>query len=311
MIFQLPRVLGADGIYIGRRDRLILTDIENKRFIGLYEKMREYEVKRSMRDLPGTENVEIVTIDMSLALRNAVREVFPQAKIVIDKYHVQRKGKDAVDIFLKSIEKPGGKKVRKKYRKDRFLLYRRYFNLSEDQRKHLLVWDQDTPGILELYNLKEKFMNIWQFSSRVKAEKAFEEWKDEIPQYLKFAFKEILTSFKNWREQIFNYFDHPFTNAFTESTNSKIKMIQKQAHGCAFWTVRAKMLCREYFKSGGANSLSETRVTNYRYVNPRKNQKKLRLKQSYEQNSEVFIAMFPQESWLARFDPYLQLLTKT
>ena len=54
--------------------------------------------------------------------------------------------------------------------------------------------------------------------------------------------KPLLTAMENWGEYIFNYFDHPYTNAFTEASNRRIKDIQREGRGGSFPTVRAKII---------------------------------------------------------------------
>jgi transposase len=318
MILPTPRHLGIDGVYVRRVERCIMTDLEKKRFFGLYEKVNQYSVEKYLQELPDKENVEAISMDMSRALRNAVEKILPQAKIVIDKYHVIRLGRKVVDNFLKSLKNPSKYECRapreepKDYSENRFLLYSRRCNHSASAKKQLKKWGCDVSGLVEIYKLKEEFINLWQFGSREKAEKAFEEWKNKIPAHLKFAFKEILTAFRNWGEQIFNYFDCRVTNAFTESTNRGIKMIQKTGQQCSFWTVRAKMLCRAYHKLTENEKALPRPTNNYSYIKPKKHQRVMRLKQSYEHSSEVFALMFPKvPGWHERFGHYYHLFCKT
>ena len=46
----------------------------------------------------------------------------------------------------------------------------------------------------------------------------------------------------NWHIEIFNYFDHPDTNALTESINNQIKAIYRQGRGYSFEILRARAL---------------------------------------------------------------------
>ena len=316
MRFPTPRRLGMDGVYINRRERCILTDIEKKRVIGLYESITQLNVLRYLLDLPDRDKVEVVTMDMARSLYNAVRKALPKAVVVIDKYHVQRLAKAALDRFLSAF-KPQGRGYRQTegdgfiYRRDRFLLYRRYHNLDENQRKQIELWGSEIPNLMTVYNLKEKFYSIWQHADRNAAETIFDAWRDSIPPDLKFLFKEILTAFKNWRVEIFNYFDHRVTNAFTEAANRKIKMIQKLTGGCSFWIVRAKILWREYEKMDEADRPPPLMLHECRYIIPKRGQRILRLRQAYEQSSEMFGLMFPGSGWHERFEPYIYLLVKT
>ncbi|AOU97714.1 hypothetical protein BI364_07370 [Acidihalobacter yilgarnensis] len=59
------------------------------------------------------------------------------------------------------------------------------------------------------------------------------------------AFKPILTAIGNWHTEIFNYFDHPITNAYTESLNNLIRVMNRLGRGYSFEALRAKILFTE------------------------------------------------------------------
>lgn len=50
-----------------------------------------------------------------------------------------------------------------------------------------------------------------------------------IPDYLK-PFKELMKTYNKVKTEIMNYFLHPYTNAFTESTNNLIKRVEKMGN---------------------------------------------------------------------------------
>jgi transposase len=313
-----PEVLGMDGVYVEREERLILTDIKNKRFIDLQRNVDGFNVAQNLFDLADKEKVKIVVMDMSKALKAAVRESLgTQIPIVIDKYHVQRMGNRAVSKFLQKIRakfikirKSLSEEDRKQYFPDRFILQKRSNSLCDEKWEKLEGWGQNFPDLVSVYNLKEEFLQIWNYTERQKAEKAFDKWRDKIPNRLRNIFSEALTAFANWREEIFNYFEYPFTNAFPESTNNLIKMIKKQCRGASFETVRAKMLIRAL--DGLAEDEKQQPVlNNYRFVAPRKQQRVLQRQQGRLNTSKVFGLMFPKEpSFLDRFAPHIHLFYK-
>lgn len=68
----------------------------------------------------------------------------------------------------------------------------------------------------------------------------FNAWAKEAVQYD--AFGPLITAVTNWNEEIFAYFDHRITNAFTESLNSLIKVMNRLGRGYSFEALRAKIL---------------------------------------------------------------------
>jgi hypothetical protein len=59
------------------------------------------------------------------------------------------------------------------------------------------------------------------------------------------AFSPITTAWGNWHNEILAYFDHPITNAYTESLNNLIRMMNRIGRGYSFEALRAKILFTE------------------------------------------------------------------
>lgn len=81
--------------------------------------------------------------------------------------------------------------------------------------------------------------------TRQDAEAFFDAWKVKITPEVEAHFQPILTAFENWHDEIFAYFDHPITNAYTESLNSLIRVINRNGRGYSFEALRAKVLYTE------------------------------------------------------------------
>ena len=56
------------------------------------------------------------------------------------------------------------------------------------------------------------------------------------------AFGDLIRAFTNWQPWILNYFEHPVTNAYTESLNSLIWVMNRLGRGYSFEALRAKIL---------------------------------------------------------------------
>ena len=55
----------------------------------------------------------------------------------------------------------------------------------------------------------------------------------------------MIRAFTNWQPFILNYFEHPVTNAYTESLNSLIRVMNRLGRGYSFEALRAKILFTE------------------------------------------------------------------
>jgi transposase len=66
-----------------------------------------------------------------------------------------------------------------------------------------------------------------------------------IPKELQSAFEPLTKAMDNWEAEIFAYFDYRVTNAYTESLNSLIRVINRLGRGYSFEVLRAKILFTE------------------------------------------------------------------
>jgi transposase len=238
----MPRVLGLDGVYIKSQERAVLTDPERGLVINLVPTVQAKLLGKALESMPGRERVEVVTIDMSRGLRSAVSYAFPQAAIVIDRYHIQRMANESVDRVRHRLHKKikstrGG--VQMCHRK---LLRMRRDQLAPDEQIERERYFKLLPELKLAYETKEAFFDLWSAKGSVAAKVRYEEWRAACPSQVISDFKPLLTAMKNWGEYIFNYFDHPYTNAFTEASNRRIKDIQREGRGSSFETARYKAI---------------------------------------------------------------------
>ena len=243
-VFDTPTVLGIDDVFINRKACCVLTDIEKKIVFDILPDRRMETVYDYLINLKNKENIEIVTMDMSKPFASSVTDALPGVEIIIDTFHVQRLANKSINIYLRDLRSSLNLSKRRILLRDRFILMKKGYDLTSEEKRILEDWREKVPTLNKIYKLKTEFLNLWKISNREDAEIAYSVWQEKIPVELRFVFQDILTAFDGWERQIFNYFDYGFTNAFTESANNLIKNIQKQARGCSFRTVRAKILLR-------------------------------------------------------------------
>jgi transposase len=243
--FETPRVLGLDGVYIRRKERLVLTDIERRRVVQIAASVKERSVAQALFSLPERRRVEVVTLDMSASLRRAVQHALPWAVIVVDRFHIQRMANQAVDRVRRRIHLGMTRYDRRLIMRDPRLLRKHRDQLIKMGKLDVVEeWLDRLPELRAAYDLKEAFFEIWYSSCSLAAWRRYEAWEKSVPEELrcKEAFGPLLTAVENWSDEIFNFFDHRFTNAYTESANNLIKTVQREGRRCDFETVRAKVL---------------------------------------------------------------------
>ncbi len=244
--FQTPHWMGIDEIHIIRRPRAVISNLKNNTAVNMLPDRDKKTVARYLAGLPGREDVRYVAIDMWVPYREAVREVLPDAIVVVDKFHVQRLGNMALDEFRRSLGRadkadPARKKAAG-VKKDLALFRKRERDLNDRERLLLSGWLNNIPELAEAYRLKEGYFDIYEAGNQAQAAARFDAWAKSVGPEHRAAFAPALSAWLNWQPQILAYFDHRITNAFTESLNSLIRSINRRGRGHSFEVLRALVL---------------------------------------------------------------------
>ena len=231
---KLPRVLSIDE-FKGNTEygkfQCILTDPKKHQVLDILPSFRESEIRQYLSAFPNRSSVQYFVTDMKREYVSVAKALFPNATIVIDRFHVVRYCNWALENVRKQMQKKLLPEQRRYFKRSRKLLLMRMSSLSPqnmDAVNRMLAFDRD---LREAYLLKEKFYEFMassgskQAKERLRAFRAFA-FAAEIP-----AFDACLTMLKNWEPYILNAFDCPYTNGFTEGCNNTIKVIKRVAYG--------------------------------------------------------------------------------
>ena len=240
--FHTPRVMGIDELKIVGDYRAVLTNIEQRCLFDLRPSRAKAELLTYFRALPDKTNIEWVTMDMYHVYRQIVRETLPKARIVVDRFHIQRMANEVLEKMRKRFRKTLPDRQRLKLKDERHLLLTRQHELTTEGFDRMKAWFQLFPQLGEAHALKEGFMAIWDSRDRATAEQAWQRWKGNLPSELSDDFKAPITAMTNWHYEIFNYFENPMTNAYTESANSLARVMNRMGRGYSFDVIRARML---------------------------------------------------------------------
>jgi transposase len=237
-----PEQLGIDEHFFTRRRGYsdfvtVFTDLKKRKLFELAEGKDNKSVIEQIEMIPGRENVKLVAIDMSKTYRALVKKLFPNAKIVADKFHVLRLLGPAI---MKERRLAQGNKHDAKMRR---LLLRNRHRLRYDERSDLDYFLKHHATLNELYRAKEKLFEIYRTKGFLRAQASLARFIAELEMKGAEALKRLGRTLKAWREEIAEYFKTGLTNAFTEQTNNRGKLVQKRAYGYkSFRNYRLRLL---------------------------------------------------------------------
>ena len=188
-------------------------------------------VERFARDfmdhdgVPGC--VRLVTCDMSPGFRKGIRECLPNARRIVDKFHVARHANEAVDKVRKAEGRATGLLKRTKY-----LWLRNESGLSELQleTKRGLMKQRLKTG--RACRMRETLQDIYE-TSRTPAEA----WVrlHRLCSWMMHSrlepMKDLARMIRRHRNEILAYFTHPYTNVVLEGADSVIQNVKRRARG--------------------------------------------------------------------------------
>jgi transposase len=236
-----PKWLGIDELKLVGDYRAIFTDILNRRPIELLKRRTKPIVAQYLSTLDA-DCVELVVMDMWPTYRDVVRDLFPNARIVVDKFHIFRMANEAMEKVRKRTRAELSDRQRRQLKKDRQILLRRQFELSENELMLLSAWVENFADLGKAYQMKEAYSDIWNTPDRLTAQARYRQWKAAMPESIADAFHELIRAMDNWHDEIFAYFDTGITNAYTEAINGVIKHVNRAGRGYSFPAIRAKLL---------------------------------------------------------------------
>jgi transposase len=243
--FDTPAYMGIDEIHIIKKPRGVITNIESKTIVELLVNRNKVTVIQYLSSLPSKEKIKCVAMDMWEPYKDAVQQVMPSAVIVIDKFHVVRMASVALEIVRKAHRASLSAPARRRLMHDRFILLKRPWELSSEERLKLNEWIENFPELDLGYSLKESFYGIYDSSDKYEALDRYQAWELSVPPHMRDAFAPLIKAWRNWQPYILNYFEHKITNAYTESLNNLIRVANRNGRGYSFDVLRAKMLFAE------------------------------------------------------------------
>ena len=169
------------------------------------------------------ENNEIAGFDIDVA-----KEVFPNAKRIVDKYHWIRQGIWAFESVRKQVQKNLKKKDRIRMKRSRYLLNKMHDYLSSSEKQSVEEMLTVSERLKAAYELKEAFFQILRAKNH---RAALDSWVQKALSEGEHIFQECAATLLQWKEEILLSMRVSITNGFAEGCNNKIKVLKRNAYG--------------------------------------------------------------------------------
>ena len=194
--------------------------------------------------------VKEVTCDLSPSMMLIAAEVFYNAHVVNDRFHVQQVYNEAVDEIRidirrqliteenardKSVPPPvysNGETMRQILARSKHTLMMSQNKWTDIQRHRVNILFKHHPILKDAYNLAMELRHIFNAKiTPVKALGRLNKWFEKVMDLGNNNFRSVIKTFKNHAPTILNYFRRRATNASAEAFNSKVKIFRSQMRG--------------------------------------------------------------------------------
>ena len=230
----LPPVLSIDefkGNAGGEKFQAILTNPKKHTVFDILPSRKNTDLRLYLNTFKNTKEVKYFIMDMNYSYKELALDYFPNATIVIDKFHVIRYVTWALENVRKRVQKDMHPEKRKYFKRSRRILLSHYSKLSKENKDALEIMLRQSSDLATAYYLKEQFYDFMQSKDRSTAYTKLRKFIISTTVSELKEFKATLTMLSNWSKYILNSFECPYTNGFTEGTNNKIKVIKRNAYG--------------------------------------------------------------------------------
>lgn len=212
----------------------LIANLDRSKPLAVLPDRKNITIRHYLSSIPleQREKVNEVSLDMLATFINLAKEFFPNARIVVDRFHVMQHVNKMMDKIRTTDYKNLTAEEKKEIKGMRWVMNKRSSNLTEMEKSLLPKFFSLAPKSKKAYKIKEEFVRIMDKTTDIKKGRILlEQW---IAKVEKLKTKKATTFVKTLRklfDYVLNYFYANTTNATLEGMINKVKAIKRRAFG--------------------------------------------------------------------------------
>jgi transposase len=243
---QYPRlrVLGLDEIARRKGHDDFITIVsgqlpdERLVILGVLADRKKETVQAFLETIPPSVRASIRSVcsDLHEAYLQAVHEVLPKARQVVDRFHVAKLYRQAADSLrkteLKRLRTSLTKEAYDQLKGNLWAFRKKPADLTPPEQAVLDRLFAYSPLLQQAYTLREQLTAIFeQPPYKHDAKRALRTWEAQVHQSGLTCFDRFLKTLHRYWNQITNYFVDLLTSGFVEGFNNKLKVLKRRCYG--------------------------------------------------------------------------------
>ena len=241
---KLPRVMSWDEFGFKKGELAFLAqNYETNKLITILDNRRQTTIRNYFLKYPlkARQKVQFITMDMSGAYMPLARRLFPNAKIIIDRFHIiQHLGRAFLKTRIAIMNQFDKKSLPYRTLKNHWRLFQKDSRKLSCKSFHSKIFCQtlNTNEVVEKTLIfSEKLTNYYTlyqillFHFQEKRVDEFFELIEENISKVNHYFKTVFRTFRKHKQYIKNALETHYSNAKLEGTNKLIKDIKRLGFG--------------------------------------------------------------------------------
>lgn len=245
--FDVYLALGWDEKRIDGVDYFVLVDLVTRTYINMLKGNDHETIRKELEQYRHRDRVGLIVIDMHNDYSWLARELFANAFVIYDAFHVMDKldeCREQVRVDAWKIATGDAKAI---------LHDRKHFWQSLDKPA---AWDgqqsdlfQTMPSIMEAHNTYKAFLSFWRSARNSReATSLFDFWAGHIPTGVAPYFEQFIKAVNERRDEVFQYFETGATAGPTEAVNRNIQAELDKGRGYSYEGLAARLKARDEVK---------------------------------------------------------------
>jgi len=229
------RKMGIDEVSHrkGKRDYIcVLTDLERGIQLDVLPDRKKETLKTHFQSLGSDfcKQIEVVACDIWRTYINVAKECFPNAEVVIDRFHVVKALNEVLDKIRKSLRKEF--KDEPCFKDIKWKLFKRPEKCQKDELEQIKKALDKSWELAEVYQLRNTFNSLFDITqTKQTLLKELEFWIEHAKILGNRFLNTFLRTLQNWKTHIAAFASTRMTNAQTEGLNNYLRYFKRISFG--------------------------------------------------------------------------------
>jgi transposase len=229
------RQIGVDELSYRRHHQYVTVVVDHERgaVVWAREGKDTATLKAFFAELgkDRSAKLEAVTLDLSAAYIKAVTEASPQARLIFDRFHVQRLAHDALDKVRRQQWRAANADEKEAIKGTRYALQKNPWNLTDVEHGKLTEVQRTNRPLYRAYLLKETLARILDGGQVNVARNKLLDWiawavRSRLP-----PFRRVARTIRDHLEGVVAYVATGLSSARSEGLNGKVRTITRRSFG--------------------------------------------------------------------------------